>query len=177
MKKALTLLITLMLSCHMAKAENLDKCLKGWNSTESGNYIEAISLYEMCMHEGQLSNSSLTRTYRNLGITYRRSKDFQNAVLSYNKAIALNPPDVVDDYVNRGNAYDQDGKFIEALADYETALSLKPHYNDVYYNRGIAYENNKMYEKATEQFILAYKYGLRSNLLYERLVAYKIIKE
>ena len=158
-------------------AESMNKCLRGWEATETGKHQEAITLFEECINQGNLSNKHLARTYRNLGITYRRLHEFNKSVLSYNKAIDLNPDDVVNDYINRGNAYDQNDKFEEALADYDTALKLKPNYDEAHYNKGIFYEHNKMFDKAKSEFMLAYQNGLRSSDLYDRFIVYGLIKE
>jgi len=155
-----------------ASAENLTSCMRAWGLTESGNYSDAISLYEACIKTGDLSNASLARTYRNIGITYRRGRQPLKAVDAYNKAIALHPDDVVDDYINRANAYDEAGKIDAAMADYSNALQLRPDFGEIYYNRGITYEHLHMLDEAKADFVAAYEHGLRTQLLYERFVVY-----
>jgi len=157
-------------------AENLGKCMAGWNATESGDHSGAIALFDACIKEGNLSDASLARTYRNIGIAYRRAKQPLKAIEAYDKAIAMNPADVADDYINRGNAYDEADKFAEAMADYDKALQLKPGYGEIYYNRGITYEHQKDLDKAKAEFLAAYDHGLRTQLLYERFVAYGLAK-
>ena len=88
----------------------------------------------------------------------------------------MNPYDVADDYINRGNAYDEANMFKKAMADYDKALELKPGYGEVFYNRGVTYERQNMLNKAKAEFISAYKHGLRTRLLYERLVEYDLVK-
>lgn len=158
-------------------AESMNKCLSGWEATETAKHQEAITLFEECINQGNLSNKNLARTYRNLGITYRRLHEFNKSILSYNKAIDLNPDDVVNDYVNRGNSYDQNDQFEEALADYDTALKLKPNYGEAHYNKGVFYEHNKMFDKAKNEFMLAYQNRFKSDNLYDRLIVYGLIKE
>ena len=99
------------------------------------------------------------------------------AVDAYNKAISLNPADVVDDFINRGNAYDEANEFKLAMADYAKALEIQPGYGEVYYNRGVSYEHQKMFDKAKADFVSAYSHGLRTRLLYERYVAYGLINQ
>jgi tetratricopeptide (TPR) repeat protein len=171
-RRILPIWIASLLASSLASAENLDKCYEGWNATESGQYDAAIVLYDTCIKEGALSSDSLARTYRNIGITYRRAGKPRKAVEAYGKAIAIGPNDVVDDYINRGNALDEAGEFDRAMADYAKALQLKPGDGDVYYNRGIAYERKKLFDRAKTDFIAAYEHGLRSQQLYERFVAY-----
>jgi tetratricopeptide (TPR) repeat protein len=159
-----------------AFAEDITKCKAGWNATQSGNHLGAIALFDECIKDGKLSDASLARTYRNIGIAYRRAKEPKKAISVYNKAIAMNPEDVADDYINRGNAYDEANMFKEAIADYDKALELKPEYGEVFYNRGITYEHQNMINKAKAEFISAYEHGLRTRLLYERLVVYGLVK-
>src|SRR5262245_30730358 len=109
-----------------ASSEDLTRCKQGWDATESGKHLDAIGLFESCIRDGDLSRASLARTYRNIGIANRRAKRPEAAIAAYDKAIAMNPPDVADDYINRGNAFDEAGKFAEAMADYDKALQLEP---------------------------------------------------
>lgn len=158
-----------------AFAEDLSQCMKGWALTESGDYAGALALYEACIKDGQLSDASLARTYRNIGITHRRAGEPLKAVAAYDRAIAMKPADVADDFVNRGNAHDEADQFDAALADYAQALALRPGYGQAYYNRGVAYERHKMLDKAKADFIAAYDHGLRSQALYERFVAHGLL--
>lgn len=159
-----------------AFSENLSKCYTGWDTTESGHHLKAIALFNECIKEGELSEASLARTYRNIGIAYQRAKKPKMAIKAYTKAIAINPTDVVNDYMNRGNAYDEANMFKEAMADYDKALEVHPGYAQVFYNRGITYEHQHMMDNAKTEFIAAYKHGLRTRLLYERLVLHGLIK-
>jgi len=151
--------------------------MRGWDATQSGDHVRAIELFNSCIKDGNLSNASLARTYRNIGIAYRRAKEPMKAIEAHNKAIALHPADVWDDYINRGNAYDEANDLSHALADYDQALKLKPNYGEAFYNRGIAFEHNKMFEKAKADFSRAYEVGLRTELLYERLVVYGLVEK
>lgn len=146
--------------------------MQGWQATTTGRYAEAIALYNACIKDGALSKTSLARTWRNLGITWRRAGQPLKAVAAYDKAIALSPDDVVDDYINRANAWDEADEFDKALADYSRALALKPGFGEIYYNRGITYEHNHKLEQAKADFIAAYDHGLRTRLLYERFEVY-----
>lgn len=156
-------------------AEDLTLCQNGWNTTQRGNHLAAVELFEQCIKKGKLSDASLARTYRNIGIAYQRAKAPRKAIAFYTKAIALTPLDVMMDYINRGNAYDEANMFDEAMADYDKAMILNPGYGEIYYNRGITYEHKGELVKAKKEFIIAYKCGLRSRLLYERLVVHGLI--
>lgn len=176
MRLMLIVLCLTGLSFH-ATAEDLADCVKGWDLTESGNYSGAIAAYDLCMGRGALSDASRARTYRNIGITFRRAKQPLRAVAAYDKAIAMKPVDIVNDYVNRANAYDEAGQPAKAMADYARAIEVDPDHGSIYYNRGVAYEHLKERNKARIDFIAAYNHGLRTRLLYERFVMYGLADE
>ena len=108
---ALTALIGFVISMTAQSQENTSSCSQGWSSYQSGQYDQALSLYESCMKTGNLSHVNLARTYRNIGIAYNAKKDTANAITSYNQALALNPLDPWNDYVNRGNAWSAAGNY------------------------------------------------------------------
>lgn len=174
---ALVVLLSLSAVAAAAGREDLGLCIRGWDATEAGHHAEAIQLYGRCIKGGNLTRASLARTYRNLGIAYRRSGDPDKAVDALGKAIALHPADVWDDYVNRGNAYSDKGEFERAFENYDLALEANPGYGEAYYNRGIVFERQNEFEKAKAEFVRAYDHGLRSELLYERYVAYGLAKK
>ena len=158
-------------------AEDLSNCLRGWEATQAHDYARAIALYESCARDGDLSSAALARTYRNMGITYRHAGEPAQAIAAFDKAIALHPADVADDYINRANASDDAGDFKQALADYAKALDIQPGYGEAYYNRGIAYEHHGKPDAAKAEFVAAYDHGLRTDLLYERMVAYGLVQQ
>ena len=174
MKYKVLLLLFLMPSYVLA--EDIRLCKDGWHHTESGEHNQAIKLLKECIEVGELSNPSLARTYRNIGIASYRSHLFTQAIKNYDKALSLNPVDLWHDYVNRGNAWSELGEYAKALSDYSSALSVKPNFNKVFYNRGIIFEKQGELGKAVEEFKQAYEYGLRTSLLYERFVVYGLIE-
>lgn len=176
MLKLITVLF--LLSIPVASfAENLNLCMEGWAATESGYHQEAIDLFNKCIETGDLTTPSLAQTYRNLGIANKRNGTFKEAIKNYDKALSLNPDEPWDDYVNRGNAWSELGEYQKAFDDYDRAMELNPNYNEAHFNRGIVFEKQNNFEKALDEFKKAYDYGLRSQLLYERFVAYGLIKE
>ena len=175
MNKLVVLAILAGLAPLQAAAEDLSKCMQGWDATERGAYEQALALYDSCVKTGDLSEASIARTYRNIGITLRRANKPAEAVFAYDKAIALNPHDVADDYINQGNAYDEAGEFQKALDSYAKAIDINPGHGEAYYNRGIAYERQSMLEQAKADFLAAYKHGLRTNALYDRFVVHDLL--
>lgn len=168
-------IILMVFSVKVSNAENISLCVQGWLSTASKDNERAIILYDECIKTGNLTQSSLARTYRNYAITYQQMAQPEKAIEFENKALSLKPTDAWNDYVNRGNALSDIGRYSEALADYDIAASLKPELADIHYNRGIVFERQKEIGKAKEEFIEAYKKGLRTQQLYERFVVYELI--
>jgi len=169
--------LSLVLMSGPVSAEDISFCRDGWSLTESGNHSKAIDLFNQCIESGKLSNSSLARTYRNIGIASNRMGQHKEAIKSYDKAISLNPYDPWDDYVNRGNARSGLGEYDKAFDDYNIALAIKPNYNQAFYNRGIVFEKMGDNKKAVEEFKKAYKNGLRSKLLNDRIMAHGLVKK
>lgn len=123
-------------------------CAIGWNAKQSGNYLDALELLNFCVKTGNISHALLARTYRNIGLTYKANNEHRKSIDAFNQAIALHANDIENDYINRGNAYDELGMLQEALADYDKALMLKPGYGEIYLQRGIAYEKKPLFRKS-----------------------------
>ena len=81
-------------------------------------------------------------THYNRGVALQNLKRPEEALASYDKAIALKPDDA-EAYNNRGNALNNLKRFDEALASYDKAVALKPDYVETYYNRGIVLREPK----------------------------------
>ena len=76
---------------------------------------------------------------------------FDEAVISYDQAIALKPG-LAEAYNNRGNALQNLKRFDEAVASYDKAAMLKPDYIEAYYNRGNAQQSLMRFEAALASF-------------------------
>lgn len=176
MRFVLPVLLGCLLVQATARAEDLGLCHRGWDATEAGQHPQALALFRTCIKEGHLQQASLARTYRNIGIAYRRNHQPAEAVTAFNQAIALHPADVEEDYIDRGNAYDELGETAHALADYSEALAIAPDNGEAHYNRGIAYERIRAFDKARADFMAAYRSGLRTRLLFERLKIYGLLE-
>ena len=157
--------------------ENLSFCIQGWSEFELGNYREALKLFEKGIKTGNLGDAYLARTYRNMGLASHGCGQLVDAVKYYDEAIALSPADPWDDYVNKGNALSELGEFENALQEYEKAFAVRPNYNEAYFNRGVVFEKQDKIDEAINEYKQAYHFGLRSQLLYERLVAHGIIEK
>lgn len=83
-------------------------------------------------------------------------------------------PDWVDVYNNRGNLFAENGKYDEALNDFQKALELKPDFADVYNNRALVFAAQEHDQEALADYHTAIRlrpdyieaYHNRGNLYY-----------
>lgn len=73
--------------------------------------------------------------------TYGRCKDWKDSITLWNDVIKKFPLKIPTAYYNRGLAYSSLGEWSNSIADFSTAIEIKPKYTDAYSNRGIAYKN------------------------------------
>ena len=79
---------------------------------------------------------------------------YEDAILSYSKAILLDPSDEYSFY-NRGVAYTKLKLHDEAIADYTRTIALSPTFEQAYNNRGVAFMNRDQFNKAASDFLSA----------------------
>ena len=89
--------------------------------------------------------------HNNLGLTLYKAGKINEAILHYNKAIAIKP-DYAVAYNNRGNVYAQLKKHSNALEDLNEAIRLRPDLADAYNNRGSVYFRLQNYQRSIENF-------------------------
>ena len=85
--------------------------------------------------------------YLNQGNAYADSGDLEQAILSYDKAIELNP-EFTEAYFNRGYIYHSSGDPERAILDYDKAIELDPLWALAYLNRGAAHTDSGNPEQA-----------------------------
>ena len=92
------------------------------------------------------------------GLTFAELEDHNQAITSYNKAISLKP-DIVKNYIARGESYLQICDFQSAILNFKKACILDPD-NDLTYSRlaflyflhGQCLFDEKLYSEALESF-------------------------
>jgi tetratricopeptide (TPR) repeat protein len=109
-------------SAYFSKARNL---------LVMGRYAEAIASYEETLpHDGP---QAVTFSY--IGECYEKMERFEQALIHYDQAIALDP-NWVDAWVGRGVVKDMQGRGAEAVKDLENATRIAPENGDAWYYMG-----------------------------------------
>ena len=89
--------------------------------------------------------------YINRGNVLRELKRTEEALESYDRAIALNPH-YAEVYNNRGSALQELGRFDEAAASYQRAIGLKPEYAEPHSNLGVVLTKLRRLDEAMAAF-------------------------
>lgn len=91
--------------------------IKALNLRESGKAEEAIIIYNQIIDSKMLdkfkSDDDIIRVYFDLGVAYSYNKDFDNAIIAFNKCVRLKPASetwlVPHSYFELGKIYDKKG--------------------------------------------------------------------
>ena len=76
-------------------------------------------------------------------------------------------------YNSRGMAYDKEGRYDQAILDYNKALKINPRYAEAYNNRGVAYRRKGQYDRAISDYNKALEINPKDAEAYNnRAVAY-----
>jgi tetratricopeptide (TPR) repeat protein len=73
------------------------------------------------------------------------------AIAACSRLLARNPKFAFA-YINRGNAYNDEGDYDRAIADYEQAMRLNPNFANAYNGRGNAYNGRGDYDRAIADY-------------------------
>ena len=68
-----------------------------------------------------------------MGIAYAKQEEYGQAIVNYQKSIALNPQDD-DAYYNMGIAYAKQEEYGQAIVNYQKAIELNPQHKNCYIN-------------------------------------------
>ncbi|BCS93358.1 tetratricopeptide repeat protein [Metallosphaera javensis (ex Sakai et al. 2022)] len=94
----------------------------------------------------------LAEEYYSLALKLMEKKRYADAVRKLRKAISLYRDNHLFHY-KLGNALFYTGKYLEAIEEFDVAISINPGYINAHYNKGvILMEEFKWYEYALEEF-------------------------
>jgi tetratricopeptide (TPR) repeat protein len=105
-----------------------------------GAYPDSIAAIERAVNSLQTETEQpggLAGAYFLLGWLHQDMGDDEQALVDYDRAIALDPGHAFA-YNNRGNARSAQGDLEGAIADYDRAIDIDPDDALAYYNRGLA---------------------------------------
>ena len=124
----------------MKESNHIDEII---NLYKTRDFKEAEKKIEILL----LSNKNDTHLLNLKGIICRAKGEYQNSLISYNKAIALDRknPSFLN---NRGNLYRDLGDLQKARKDYNDALKINPKYFDAIINLIILEQEEKNYSEA-----------------------------
>jgi len=89
------------------------------------------------------------------GVAAEAAGDLELAIASFTRCIDdgnLTMANMASAYYNRGNAYEQRGRYAEAIKDYEEVIYLDPGYGPAYVNRANAYQGKGDYDQAIQDY-------------------------
>ncbi|GIK42742.1 MAG: hypothetical protein BroJett011_65750 [Chloroflexota bacterium] len=92
-----------------------------------------------------------SRAYNKRGLAYVSTRNYEQAMVDFSKAIALDP-DYAEAYNNRSTAHLLMDNFGQAVVDCTQALKLAPDFVAAYVNRGIALTGLREYEQALADY-------------------------
>ena len=109
-------------------------------------YVQAIKYYLKCI---TLRNTALDNY--NLGNCYRKIGDFNRAIVSYRKAIAIDPT-YAEFHENLALSFIQLGKYDEAETAFKRVVGYGRMDDTLYENMGLLYDGQQKYDKALEHY-------------------------
>jgi tetratricopeptide (TPR) repeat protein len=93
---------------------------------KSQDFDEAIHLCSQAIESGKFSGNDLSEIYKNRGKAWVDKKEYDLAILDYNKAIEIDPNDA-DAYLTRGTTWFDKGDYDHFQEDYNTFIAIAHH--------------------------------------------------
>jgi len=126
-----------------------------------GKYEKSIEYFTYSLSEEHIKYIDNSPIFFYRGTSRLYLKDYDKAVLDYNKAIEINPK-YYKTYGNRGNAYFNKGMYDKAIEGYNKVIEIDIKDYLAYTNRGLAYYHKGEYDKA----IMDYNKAIEINSQY-----------
>ncbi|HNG93113.1 MAG TPA: tetratricopeptide repeat protein, partial [Acidobacteriota bacterium] len=133
-------------------------------------YRESIADFNKIIQLNPLDTS----VYYEIGIVYFKAAEYDQSIDSFRKALVRNP-DLRTDYLSTlADAYFFRGqlaliakKYLQAIADYDEAINIKPFYFQAFYERGEAYLARGQKEEAIADFKKVLMFAPRNDSFYK----------
>jgi tetratricopeptide (TPR) repeat protein len=156
MRRIFTLIFCLFLTPsapNPAHADDYATCAsKNSDDFKKEDFIgKAMAACNAVIDKKQFSGKSLAIVYSHRGYWKYRAKQYDAAIIDYDKALALDSTNH-EFYDYRADCWVEKGNDERALADYEQALLVKPSYLAARYSRGRIFEKRGALEKARAEY-------------------------
>ena len=116
------------------------------------SFKNAISFYEKCVS----TDSTFVNAWDNLGICYRRMKEYDKSIYAYEKSLKINPNGLMPLH-NLGIVYRLKHDYTNAIKAYERLSLVDKNNPEVYFGIGQVYAINlEDYEKGLDNICKAY---------------------
>lgn len=129
-------------SCSLAEAGVL-----AIREHQLGNLPAVADIYSLML--AKVPNAA--ELHNNLGAVLQTLQRYEEALASYDQAIALKPG-YANAHHNRGSVLKKLNRHAEALASYDRAVALKPDHAEAHNNRGVLLQELKRYDEALASF-------------------------
>ena len=145
-------------------------CSTGYNKYADQYYQEGLVFYERMEYDRSIDSfikvlevapygKDNDLVYYNLGMAYFKQRHYDKSIYQFTKALELTAKESHKRKFNilmwRGNAFQQNKEFDNAIKDYSDAIRLIPKHEDtkdIYHNRAWSWINKGNYDKAIEDF-------------------------
>ena len=134
-----------LIQCDPRNAEALH--LLGVINSQNGHHQVAIDMIGMAIEIAP----NVVSYHLNKGIVLQELKQFDAAVVSYDRAIALKA-DLVEAYYNRGISLQKLKQWNAAVASYDKTIELKPDNVEAHCHRGNALKELMQFESAVASY-------------------------
>jgi tetratricopeptide (TPR) repeat protein len=115
-----------------------------------GNAYFALSKYDEAIAEFEIAvklKEDYSKAWVNMGIVQDTKHNRRAARDAYNRAIELNPEDVLA-YCHLGFSFQSAGENEKAMEYYQKALSIDPNSAQAHYNLGLAFAEARIFNEA-----------------------------
>jgi Tfp pilus assembly protein PilF len=134
--RAMTIAVTLVIACYSVLTYQRNEIWK-----------DELTLWDDAVKK----SPHKARPYNNRGNILAQQGNFAEAMLDFNKAIAIDP-NYANAYYNRGITYTKEGYLTQAVFDYNKAININPEYAKAYNNRGNIYYTQNRFIRAISDY-------------------------
>ena len=120
------------LSAQTTEISNLEL---GLNQNKTGNYADALRNFTLEIEKTAANPNPIA--FYNRGFAKYNLKDFQGAILDFNKALELKP-NYFEAFIARGQSFSKQDNHPLAIQDYNEAIRLNPLEGTAYFSRGLS---------------------------------------